>query len=61
MSRRGVICVEKNGRCELCGRIEELRPYGPNCENVCFECGMKDEKAATKRLMQHIFGERLDS
>lgn len=31
--------------CELCGETEELRPYGPKGEQVCYECGMKDEEA----------------
>jgi hypothetical protein len=34
--------------CELCGEVAELRPYGPNGEEICFQCGMKDEEA-TKR------------
>lgn len=32
--------------CELCGKTDELRPYGPNGENVCFRCGMKNKEAA---------------
>lgn len=35
-------------KCELCGVIEELRPYGPGGKNVCFDCMMKDEKTAKK-------------
>jgi hypothetical protein len=35
-------------KCELCGKIEELRPYGPNGEAVCFDCAMKDEPAARR-------------
>ena len=38
--------------CELCGEEKELRPYGPNGENICFDCGQKD-KAATQRMMEH--------
>lgn len=40
------IVAEPPGRCELCGEVEETRPYGPNGEQVCFTCGMKDEQAA---------------
>lgn len=40
--------------CELCGTKAETRPYGPNGENVCFPCGMKDEDAAKR-----AFGKRL--
>ena len=32
--------------CDLCGKADELRPYGPNGEDVCFKCAMKDEEAA---------------
>lgn len=46
--------VNTNGICELCGKFDELRPYGPNGERVCFECGMKDE-AAAKRQFEKIF------
>ena len=37
---------ESMGKCEICGKKDELRPYGKNGENVCFDCGMKDEKSA---------------
>lgn len=56
MSGLGFIKVEEDGRCELCGEIEELRPYGPNGEKVCFDCGMKDEAAAVKQMDKYIFG-----
>jgi len=36
--------------CDLCGKIAELRPYGPNKELVCFKCGMKDEEAARREF-----------
>jgi len=34
---------EADGKCELCGKQDELRPYRPNGEWICFDCGMKDE------------------
>jgi hypothetical protein len=37
-------------KCELCGVVAELRPYGPNRERICYECGMKD-RATTERQM----------
>ena len=61
MSGLGIIAEEPPQRCELCGVIDETRPYGPNGEQVCFECGMKDEENALKRLRQYIFGETYDS
>lgn len=50
------IAAEPNGKCEMCGKIAETRPYGPNGEEVCFNCGMKDEKAAEKRFHDFITG-----
>jgi hypothetical protein len=56
MSGLGHISEEEPGTCELCGKIEELRPYGPNGEKVCFECGMKNEPAARRQFLQHVVG-----
>jgi hypothetical protein len=52
-----VICEEPEMRCELCGKVEECRPYGPKGEQVCFECGMKDEAAAKRQMNKKLFGE----
>jgi len=43
---------QKPQQCDLCGIIAELRPYGPNGETVCFQCGMKDEEAAKRRFLE---------
>lgn len=43
-------------KCDLCGKIDELRPYGPKGENICFECGMKDEAGTTARMASILFG-----
>lgn len=50
-----LIAVQPDGRCELCGAVDETRPYGPNGEEVCFDCGMQD-KAAAKRGFERRFG-----
>lgn len=57
MSRLGIIAAEQPQQCDLCGKIAELRPYGPNGEAVCFECGMKDEAAAKRAFRRHVLGE----
>lgn len=57
MSGKGFIAPEPEARCELCGKIAELRPYGPKGERVCFECGMKDPKAAERGMNRYIYGE----
>jgi hypothetical protein len=46
-----------DGKCELCGADEELRPYGPNNENICFECGMKDEAVTTRKFKEMLEGQ----
>jgi hypothetical protein len=56
-ARRGVIEQTAPQKCELCGEIEELRPYGPNGENVCFPCGMKDKAAVSRGFRRLIEGE----
>lgn len=57
MSGRGFIAEEKPQRCEMCGVIEECRPYGPNNEEICFDCAMKDEETTEKKMAEYIFGE----
>lgn len=53
----GIIAPEAAQQCDLCGTVAELRPYGPNGEAICFDCGMKD-KATTERMMRKVmFGE----
>ena len=59
MSGPGFIAQEDDQECELCGAIEECRPYGPNGEQVCFECGMKDEATTKRKMMEYIFGDKL--
>lgn len=56
MSGRGIIQEESPQRCEMCGVIEETRPYGPNGEEICFDCGMKDEVTTTRKMEEYIFG-----
>lgn len=43
-----------DGKCELCGKADELRPYGPNNENICFDCAMKDEATTAKKFNEMI-------
>jgi len=57
MSKLGIIEAEKPQQCDLCGKIAELRPYGPNGEVVCYECGMKDEAAMERGFRRHVLGE----
>lgn len=47
---------EADRTCELCGALEECRPYGPTGEQVCFSCGMKDEDAADRAIDSRLLG-----
>lgn len=57
MSGPGLIEAEHEGFCDLCDKAAETRPYGPNGEEVCFTCGMKDEAAAERAMGIYIFGD----
>jgi hypothetical protein len=52
-----VICEEPPSQCELCGRCDELRPYGPGAKFVCFKCAMKDEDNAKAMFLKRIRGD----
>jgi hypothetical protein len=41
---------EPKAKCELCDKLRELRPYGPNGENVCLPCAEKDPEALEERM-----------
>lgn len=45
--------VGDSSKCNLCGRVAELRPYGPRGENICFTCGM-NAKTTTERQMKRV-------
>lgn len=45
-----IVEPEPHDKCELCGNIDELRPYGPNGKRICFSCGMKDRDATLERF-----------
>lgn len=50
------IAAEPDGRCEICGKIAETRPYGPEGQEVCFQCGMKNETAAKQQFERFLAG-----
>ena len=57
MSGLGIIAEQPPEVCEMCGIVAECRPYGPNDENICFECAMKDEATTTRKMEAYIFGD----
>ena len=59
MSGRGFIAQEMDTVCEMCGTITECRPYGPNDEQICFECATSTPEAkaiAERKMKAYIFG-----
>jgi hypothetical protein len=50
------IFEESDGICAFCGRLDELRPYGPNNERICFDCAMKDEETAARKFRERLDG-----
>ena len=51
-----VIKVEPDSECELCGKIAECRPYGPNGESICFDCAMKYERTTVIQVGIRLYG-----
>ena len=51
-----IIAPEPDDKCSDCGKMDELRPYGPNFARVCYDCAMKDEKGTTERMNLLLFG-----
>jgi len=50
------ICDEAPAKCEACGKVDELRPYGKNGAKVCFDCAMKDEATTAKMFEKRLRG-----
>ena len=57
MSSRGIIAQQADEVCEMCGAVDECRPYGPNNENICFDCAMKDKETTERKMAAYLFGE----
>ncbi|KKK56287.1 hypothetical protein LCGC14_3066060 [marine sediment metagenome] len=56
ISGRGFIFIEPEQaqQCDLCGKITELRPYGPNGACICYECGEKDPETTKQMFNQRV-------
>lgn len=61
MSKRignvSIIAEEPEMVCFLCGKIDEVRPYGPNGEEICYDCGMKNERETNIQMNIRLFGQ----
>ena len=47
------------GNCDLCEKHDELRPYGPNGERICYDCGKRNPEATARRMGHVLFGKPL--
>jgi hypothetical protein len=52
-----ILSESSDAKCELCGKMDELRPYGPNGENICFDCGMKNKETTKKQFLGRLRGD----
>ena len=59
--RRGrVIIMDRSnphdfeGICEMCSKFDDLRPFGPKHENICFDCAIKDKETTNKRIAEFM-------
>lgn len=52
-----VIMVRGDKTCELCGKVDETRPYGPKGEEICYECSKKNPEAARRQMNRVLFGD----
>lgn len=52
-----IITDEPMKPCKLCGKMKECRPYGPQGEEVCFDCAKKDPAAMRRGVRKMMLGE----
>ena len=52
-----VLKKENPQQCDMCGQIDELRPYGPKGEDVCFDCAKKNPKAMARQFKKRLSGQ----
>jgi len=38
------------GKCYLCGKVTEVRPYGKDGATVCFDCAKKDMEETDRQF-----------
>lgn len=59
MTRRvdNLVIIEQElpQQCDQCGRIEEVRPYGPNGQVICWDCGQQDPTGTEQRMIRALY------
>jgi DNA-directed RNA polymerase subunit RPC12/RpoP len=58
---RTVLATTPDAICEMCGKLDELRPYGPRKADgkrmvICFPCAHKDEAELQRAFLDRIEG-----
>jgi hypothetical protein len=56
MNAYEVVFEDPVQRCEMCGIIDETRPYGINHEEICHECAAKDPSLTEFRRKEVYLG-----
>jgi len=51
------IVPEPDAKCEQCGKVDELRPYGKNGMKICYDCAMLDPVETEYQMQIRLFGE----
>lgn len=60
VSGRGFIAAEAAQQCDECGKVDELRPYGPGGAKVCHPCLSSHpewKEEAEARTAHRLWGE----
>ena len=52
-----IICPEEHNKCQMCGRMNETRPYGPNGIRICYDCGQTIPITVEHNMGIILFGE----
>ena len=47
---------QSRSKCELCGKVAELRPYGPRGERICINCGMLNLETTERQIDRQLYG-----
>lgn len=42
--------------CFYCHKVAELRPYGPQGQSICFDCGMHNPEETERQFLKLLEG-----
>lgn len=55
--KKFIITKDPNHKpCTGCGKVAELRPYGKDGAEICYDCGMIDKDATTAEFKKLVEG-----